>query len=241
MNGGVGSDDLAKAARAIFGPGYALPGDLADETWRRELREAFLRRACERYSDRALERGGKPPEPGGLAALAEAYRMLSQAGRTTTSPDPVAEPRATAQPRPIRVPAAQATRSRPPRRRLQFAEYLYYAGRIAWRDLAASVAWQRRQRPPVGRIAVEWGHLSATEVRRVLEARRRDGRDEPFGQCALRLGLLTSAQLLAILGHQRRLQRRIGDYFVEAGLFGAGEMALIEQEFSRHNARWWRC
>lgn len=240
MNGGVGSDDLAKAARAIFGPGFALPANLGGEAWRRELREAFLRRARERYTDGALERGGRPPEPGGLAALADAYRLLSLAGGKAPPPGPPAEVRRPAETRPIRVPAAPA-RGRPPPRRLQFAEYLYYAGRIAWRDLAASVAWQRRQRPPVGRIAVEWGHLSAGEVRQVLEARRRDGRDEPFGQCALRLGLLTSAQLLAILGHQRRLQRRIGDYFVESGFFGAGEMALIEQEFSRHNARWWRC
>jgi hypothetical protein len=104
-----------------------------------------------------------------------------------------------------------------------------------------AVAWQRRQRPAIGRIAVEWGHLSDDEVREILEQRRREGSgDEPFGEFARRRGFLSSAQLLALLGRQRRLQRRIGQFFVEAGIVTEGEIPGLDGDLSRHNARWRR-
>jgi hypothetical protein len=103
-----------------------------------------------------------------------------------------------------------------------------------------AVAWQRRQRPSIGRIAVEWGHLSDDEVREILDLRRRDHADEPFGEYARRAGFLSAGQLLALLGRQRRLQRRIGQFFVESGILEAGEIPVIEADLSRHNARFRR-
>jgi hypothetical protein len=102
------------------------------------------------------------------------------------------------------------------------------------------VAWQRRQRPAIGRIAVEWGHLSDAEVREILDRRRRDGAAEPFGEYARRQGFLSAAQLLALVGRQRRLQRRIGQFFVETGIVGEGEIPSLDADLSRHNARWRR-
>jgi hypothetical protein len=46
--------------------------------------------------------------------------------------------------------------------------------------------------------------------------------------------------LLALLGRQRRLQRRIGQFFVETGIVAAGEISSLDQDLSRHNARWRR-
>jgi hypothetical protein len=128
-----------------------------------------------------------------------------------------------------------------PRRPLRFAEFLYYSGRVSWRNLVEAVAWQRRQRPAIGRIAVEWGHLSDEEVRQILERRRREGpATEPFGEYASRLGFITRAQLLALLGRQRRLQRRIGQFFIEAGLLQEGEVQSFDDDLNRHNARFCR-
>ena len=126
-----------------------------------------------------------------------------------------------------------------PHRTLLFAEFLYYSGRASWRNLVEAVAWQRRQRPAIGRIAVEWGHLSDDEVREILDRRRREGSGgEPFGEFARRRGFLSAAQILALLGRQRRLQRRIGQFFVETGIVAEGEIPSLDQDLSRHNARW---
>jgi hypothetical protein len=128
-----------------------------------------------------------------------------------------------------------------PHRTLLFAEFLYYSGRASWRNLVEAVAWQRRQRPAIGRIAVEWGHLSDEEVREILDRRRREGSGgEPFGEFARRRGFLSAAQLLALLGRQRRLQRRIGQFFVETGIVSEREIPSLDHDLSRHNALWRR-
>jgi hypothetical protein len=126
-----------------------------------------------------------------------------------------------------------------PRRRLRFAEFLYYTGRVPWTAFVDAIAWQRAQRPALGRIAVEFGFLRPEVVAEVLERRRRDAaQSTPFGEYALRIGYLTSFQLLAALGQQLRLQRRIGEYFVERGHIEAGDVDEIRSRLLRHNGRY---
>jgi hypothetical protein len=126
-----------------------------------------------------------------------------------------------------------------PHRKLRFAEYLYYSGRVPWTVFVEALAWQRRQRPQVGRIAVEWGFLDPEDVARILEERRlRGAQSVPFGEFAVRLGYLTSFQLLAVLGRQLRLQRRIGEFLVEHGYIEEGEIDEIRRRILTHNARW---
>jgi hypothetical protein len=125
-----------------------------------------------------------------------------------------------------------------PRRRLRLAEFLYYSGRVAWQDFVGAVAWQRAQRPAMGRIAVQFGYLSGAEVHEILERRRREGGGaEPFGEYAVRRGYLTPYQLLALLGQQLRLQRPIGRYFVERGLVTDGDIDAARAAVFRHNVR----
>jgi hypothetical protein len=126
-----------------------------------------------------------------------------------------------------------------PPRRLRFAEYLYYAGRVPWTAFVEAIAWQRRQRPAVGRIAVDWGFLEARDVAEILERRRVAAAQRiPFGEFAVRLGYLTSFQLLALLGRQLRLQQRIGAFFVERGYIAADEIDGLRWRIALHNARW---
>jgi hypothetical protein len=124
-----------------------------------------------------------------------------------------------------------------PRRRLRFAEYLYYSGRVGWNELVEAIAWQRAQRPPIGRIAVEFGYLAAEDVAAILERRRRASAAMPFGEWAVREGFLSSFQLLAVLGQQLRLQRPIGQFFVERGLLEEDEIDLVRRRILRHNSR----
>ena len=125
-----------------------------------------------------------------------------------------------------------------PRRRLRFAEYLYYSGRVRWSELVEAIAWQRGQRPPIGRIAVELGFLAHDDVGVILERRRLAGANGiPFGEWAIRLGYLTPFQVLAILGQQLRSQRPIGQYFVERGILGPDEVEEVRHRIVRHNVR----
>jgi hypothetical protein len=125
-----------------------------------------------------------------------------------------------------------------PRRRLRFAEYLYYSGRVCWSELIEAIAWQRSQRPPLGRIAVEFGFLRPEDVALLLERRRRAGEHAvPFGEWAVREGYLSAFQLLAVLGQQLRMQRRIGEWFVERGLVEPDEIEGLRRRILRHNTR----
>lgn len=125
-----------------------------------------------------------------------------------------------------------------PRRRIRLAEYLYYSGRISWAAMVDAIAWQRRQRPAVGRIAVEFGFLTPLEVIEVIERRHRAGaHDVPFGEFALRIGMISPFERLAMVGRQVRLQRPIGQYFVERGLIGEHEFDDLRRQIVRHNLR----
>jgi hypothetical protein len=153
-----------------------------------------------------------------------------------------AEPPPRAPPRPPMPPVAEAAEGsgpRLPRRRLRLAEYLYYSGRVGWQDYVAAVAWQRGQRPAIGRLAVELGLLGQRDVSDLLERRRRDGAQaEPFGEFAVRRGFLTRTQLLAVVGRQKQGERRIGQYFMERGLLNALELDAARLALFGHNARY---
>jgi DnaJ-like protein len=257
-------DDVLEAGRVLFGPAFAV-GATAGKSWRDELRSAFRRRALEAHPDRSALSGRTETDlHRDFHAVNEAYRLLSslKAGPLPSSdartgppprPRPAPPPRAAgAAPRqpgsaaPARPgPAAVDPRNGPPRgaglprRKLQLAEFLYYSGRVPWTAFAESIAWQRIQRPAVGRIAVQLGFLASSDVAEILWQRRSEGAQrQPFGEYAVRRGWLTPFQLLAMLGQQLRLQRPIGQYFVERGLIAEHEIEEIRGTVLRHNARW---
>lgn len=259
-------DDVLRAGRILFGPAFAAEAggwrERLKATYRRRALETHPDRArslgraepdlarefravADAYrilsSLRAgpLPRASVPSRPGPSPRPSGAPRPAPQA-RTWT-------PRRPERPRPA-PPAAPSPEMgrrvrvgvRPeelPRRRLRFAEFLYYSGRVRWSDLVEALAWQRSQRPPLGRIAVELGFLGPDDPGAVLERRREAGANAvPFGEWAVRLGYLTSFQLLAVLGHQLRLQRPIGRFFVERGMIEPGEIDELRRRILRHNA-----
>ncbi|MFO0582639.1 MAG: J domain-containing protein [Anaeromyxobacter sp.] len=123
-----------------------------------------------------------------------------------------------------------------PRRRLRFAEFLYYSGRVPWTVFVDALVWQRAQRPALGRIAVEFGFLTPEEVMAILERRRLAAAQQtPFGEYALALGYVTPFQLLVMLGQQLRLQRRIGEFFVERGHIEEGDVDELRARLMKHN------
>ncbi len=121
---------------------------------------------------------------------------------------------------------------------LEFGMFAYYRGRITYPQLIEALVWQRRQRPTLGAIACEWGWLSETRIRRIIDHR---GQAVRFGRKAVELGYLNARQVEALLQHQRSLQLRIGRYFVEQGLMTEEETENLARELRKHNewARRW--
>ncbi len=127
-------------------------------------------------------------------------------------------------PRPIKVPAIP----------LEFGMFTYYQGKVTYQQLIEALVWQRRQRPTLGVIAHKWGWLSEAKVKQILGHR---GRAARFGKKAVELGYLRPHQVEALLQHQRSLQTRIGQYFVEKGLLTKEETDQIAHNLKSHNGQ----
>jgi hypothetical protein len=180
-----------------------------------------------------------PPRPPPAAPRRTAGAASARpAGPSPAAPPPPSAPRAASSGAGRARVGPPWAGARLPRRRLKLAEFLYYSGRVSWQDFVAAIAWQRGQRPAVGRIAVNFGFLDRWEVAEILERRRVEGAGtEPFGEFAVRRGYLSPFQVLALLGQQLRLQQPIGQYFVDRGLVDDADLDLARTVIFRHNAR----
>jgi hypothetical protein len=120
-----------------------------------------------------------------------------------------------------------------PNRILQIGQYLYYRGKISFGSMIDAVVWQRKQRPSIGEIAVQWGLLEAADLGTIMKA---CDRPRFFGEKAVELGLLTTFQVNTILLYQRSQQMRLGDYFVQHTIVATEEMEQLVQDLTEHNA-----
>jgi len=119
-----------------------------------------------------------------------------------------------------------------PKRELLLGQFLYYSGLISWPTLIKAITWQRRQRPLIGQIALEWEMISHYEIQRILMRRNLRGK---FGERAIRLGYLSRFQLMALLGKQRNLQCPIGEFFVNEGILRFQDMEVMTERQKIHN------
>jgi hypothetical protein len=110
---------------------------------------------------------------------------------------------------------------------------LYHADVITFSHIIEALLWQRRQRERFCEVSRRWGLLLAGEADQLL-ASRMPG--EPVGAAAERLGLLSRAEVQAVLCFQRRRQRPLGEYFVERGLFSASSLDVFLAHLKIHNA-----
>jgi predicted CopG family antitoxin len=263
----VMSFDLMHAGRVLFGSGFAAEHDWHGRlktTYRRRAFETHPDRAgslgrdpselarefselTEAYRFLSGLRPVAPPrpEPRTAARPSEPSPRASRPAATASSaehrhaeraPPPESEARRSAS-APPRARHEVRERRPLPRRRLRFAEFLYYTGRASFSELVEAIVWQRRQRPNLGRIAVEFGFLEEDEVAEILKRRGREASHSVlFGEFAVRTGFLTPFQLLAALGRQKRLQKPIGEFFIERGIIERGEIAEICRRIFSHNA-----
>jgi len=107
----------------------------------------------------------------------------------------------------------------PPRPLL--GRFLVQQGLVTLSELIRAVHWQRRQRPPVGRIAIDWELMEWSEVIELLKSK--DAKT-PFCTHAVRKGALEPTQRVAILTKQREMQRPIGQYFIDHRILSRREI-----------------
>jgi len=120
-----------------------------------------------------------------------------------------------------------------PNRRLLLGHFLYYSGLINWRTIIQALIWQRTERPRLGEIGQRFGLLNEADVVQILRNRPTL---QPFGQTAMDMGLLSQPQLQMLVAHQKRLQKKFGEFFLEKRILQADELRALLQQYQEHNA-----
>ena len=239
--------DLFKACESLFGTDIDVSVEFLRYLKPSGVKAAYRKKALETHPDRAVVMDGKADFMADrFKEISLAYQMLQEflAAPWQYSLDEkgaLYQRRAPARPAAARQhktkpPSEPLYAGRMPSRRLLFGQYLYYSGNISLSKLIKAIVWQRLQRPSVGAIAVSWGWMEGSDV---LEIIRRRKYGEKFGECALRLGLLSKYQLLSILDKQRMAQPQIGKYFIEEKILSSNRLFKLVVDMKMHNKKFW--
>ncbi|HYA13153.1 MAG TPA: J domain-containing protein [Syntrophales bacterium] len=255
--------DLFNACSVLFGNGVAISSDFLKYLKEPGLKAAYRKRAFETHPDRAATLAESPSSlEERFKEVTLAYERLSTfigspwkyslwnyAFPKTAKHDSAARNRRTYEWRDQRSPGNNYHHNMPhglrehfwqgnlPKTKLFLGRYLYYSRIISMRSLIEAIVWQKRQRPVVGSIAVQWDWLTQNNIRSILN-RRNPG--EKFCECALRCGYLSFYQQSLLLVRQQMLQPRIGNYFINQNIVTPQEMEYIVNQLRLHNRKYWR-
>lgn len=201
--------ELKTACDLLFGVGIVAPHELRKKATPAVLKAIYRRRVREVHPDRATSLGvSSTVLHDRFTAMQRAFELVQR----------------------VLVDGVQIA-DEPPPARFRFAEYLVRTGRISRDTMVEAVRWQRRQRPSVGRLAVEAGFLTDEQVWEVLHERRRaQAFSERFVEFAARRGYLSQSQAQTVVRKQEKMHRRIGEYFIEQRLFDADAIAAFAVE-----------
>jgi len=252
--------DLFNACSVLFGTEAAVSADFLKYLKVPGLKAAYRKRAFETHPDRAAALA----EPASsleerfkevtlayqrLSTFVESpwkYSLRNYAFPRTAKPYSSGRKRRTHD---QRSPGNNYRHSRPhglkehfwqgniPKTRLFLGRYLYYSRIISMRSLIEAIVWQKRQRPMVGSIAVQWDWLTQDDIRSILTIRNPG---EKFCECALRCGHISSYQQSLLLVKQQMLQPRIGNYFINQNIVTPQEMEYIVDQLRLHNRKYRR-
>jgi len=229
---------VLKACRTLFGDEAALSIEFFLSLKPNVVKTAFRKKAKETHPDlfTAHDPQVQKEQTEQFRVVNEAYEIMRKYCERRDRVRIPAPRRAAASTPSFRVDeTGWLYRGTVPERRLEIGRFLYYRGSIPYHILIKALAWQMRQRPPVGTIAKQWGWLNDVTIRAILSHR---GQPHLFGERAHKLGYLSSHQARILLAYQRTLQKRLGRYFVEQGHLSHEEMEHLAGELRRHNARY---
>jgi hypothetical protein len=240
---------LHDACKTIFGSEITVSDDFLRYLQPVGLKAAYRKRAFETHPDRAKTVGGHGEDMHRrFKQVRSAYEDLLQYVESRShrvAGEPVFNGRRKQhytprrpQPRSARRSADHFYKGRLPQRTLLLGQYLYYSGRISWKDMIDAIVWQGGQRPKIGQLALEAGIMSSRQVGTVLSNR---SDNERFAACAQRCGFISNNERVALIGRQRRMQRSIGEFFVKRGLLSSSDLSQLLAEQRLHNTsafRW---
>ncbi len=122
-----------------------------------------------------------------------------------------------------------------PDRKLRFAEFLYYKQKINWAQMIDALVWQSNNRPRLGEIGINWRYFSDDIIMQIINKKLYR---EKFGETALRLNIINSFQLCALLGKQKSFDKPIGKYFLEKNILTQIELVEFLHNFKKHNEKY---
>jgi len=242
------SDKLLQACRTLFGPEAQLPEGFLAGLQRESAKSAYRSQVKTHHPDH-YEKAPlhiRQQQTERFRTILQAYRIIEAFLAERQLPvDGKRGPSTQAQPQPQ---AAQATRfaqkrnrvpndgqgSRIPNIPLEFGMFAFYSGKVSYADLTRGLAWQRRQRPAVGAIAIQWGWLTAPQISCVLD---HPGPSRRFCRKAVELRFLQPRQAEALLAYQRSRQQPLGRYFVIRGLLNQRDVDDLARRLDLHNTR----
>jgi hypothetical protein len=250
--------DLYRACSILFGPGVDVSVDFLFYIQPSGIKSAYRRRALATHPDRAAGSGVDAlrlstdqfiethwayerllkfvtkRDRMGATAPAHPARQAREARAARPRPAAPRPHTATGGARSTARPKGHYYKTRIPARRMQFGEYLYYAGHVPWETLIKAIVWQRAQRPRLGDLALKRGWLEPWHLKAVGQ-RRKLG--EQVGEVFVRLGYLSRARMRSLVYLQRSMQRPIGEYFTAGGYLSPAGLAHALKDFHRHNIR----
>ncbi|MDD5475212.1 MAG: DnaJ domain-containing protein [Syntrophales bacterium] len=230
--------EIFNACTQLFGKNVQISVDFLNYLEPSSVRAAYRERAFETHPDRARVLGVKEEDLADtFKKINKAYEILSFAVRKENKlillNGNLKSERSARTKTKTRDTRDHYYSGNLPGRHLPIGRFLYYSGLISWRALIESIIWQRKNRPLIGAIARSWKYLTDEEVIHIL---RNKAAEEKFGEYALRSGLLTKGNLMALLGKQRMLNRPLGEYFIMQGMLRSSEVEDLVRAQRRHNA-----
>ncbi|WP_459893767.1 hypothetical protein, partial [Desulfothermus okinawensis] len=119
-----------------------------------------------------------------------------------------------------------------PKRKLKFAEFLYYNHVISWKDYIRAIIWQKTQRDKIGEIAVRWNYIEKNQLYFILENKKSDSLT---GQLMIQYGYISPFQLKVILYQQKKQQPKIGKFFLKNKILSTKELRYYLFQHRLHN------
>jgi len=246
------SSSIKRACLILFGPDVHAGPDFLSYLQPEGLKAAFRSKALSTHPDRA-EVVGKDRDHLNEQFLKVVWaydqlktalvkpRVMTARSQPSRASKARPAPRTSPPPRTRPEPPQRDLRGEPryyqgdpPSKVLRIGEFLYYSGKVSWQDFMAALNWQKRQRPSFGEIAMEWNLLSQDDVVAIMADRNFA---EPFGEAAIRKGLLSRFWMRAILHHQSKRQPRLGRFFVETGILSRAQLGRELESLKIHNRR----
>ena len=113
-------------------------------------------------------------------------------------------------------------------------EYLISKGFITKEELDNALFEQKKNRIPLGQLALQTGMISPREMFRLLSGQRKRGKDAPsFGKLAVELNILNENNIDSLLKLQSQTTALLGEVLVSIGIMTKMELFHATKEYRR--------